>query len=138
MATIWTIVQFVFVFGLIIFVHELGHYLMAVILGIPVAEFGFGYPPKLIRLFRWRGTDFTLNAIPFGGFVRFEEEVPIDETEELSAKAIVVETPCGEPDIIIEPETQEAKPKRSTRASSVASPRHQNGNVFSFWSLAPR
>lgn len=111
MATIWTIVQFVFVFGLIIFVHELGHYLMAVILGIPVAEFGFGYPPKLIRLFRWRGTDFTLNAIPFGGFVRFEEEVPIDETEELSAKAIVVETPCGEPDIIIEPETQEAKTK---------------------------
>lgn len=111
MATIWTIVQFVFVFGLIIFVHELGHYLMAVILGIPVAEFGFGYPPKLIRLFRWRGTDFTLNAIPFGGFVRFEEEVPIDETEELSAKAIVVETPCGEPDVIIEPETQEAKTK---------------------------
>ena len=111
MATIWTIVQFVFVFGLIIFVHELGHYLMAVILGIPVAEFGFGYPPKLIRLFRWRGTDFTLNAIPFGGFVRFEEEVPIDETEELSAKAVVVETPCGEPDVIIEPETQEAKTK---------------------------
>ncbi len=84
---------------------------MAVILGIPVAEFGFGYPPKLIRLFRWRGTDFYLNAIPFGGFVRFEEEVPIDETEEYPLKAIVVETPCGEPDIIIEPETQEAKTK---------------------------
>lgn len=78
MATVWTIVQFVIVFGLLVFVHELGHFLVAVLLGIPVAEFGFGYPPKLVRLFRWKGTDFTLNAIPFGGFVRFEEEVEVE------------------------------------------------------------
>lgn len=113
METLWTIIQFVFVFGLIIFVHELGHYLMAVILGIPVAEFGFGYPPKLIRLFRWRGTDFTLNVIPFGGFVRFEEEVPDEDAEESSvtAKAVIVEDAIGEPDIIIEPEISEQKTK---------------------------
>lgn len=113
MESLWTIIQFVFVFGLIIFVHELGHYLMAVILGIPVAEFGFGYPPKLMRLFRWRGTDFTLNAIPFGGFVRFEEEVPNEDTEESSvtAKAVIVEDAVGEPDVIIEPEVSEQKNK---------------------------
>jgi len=113
MESLWTIIQFVFVFGLIIFVHEFGHYLMAVILGIPVAEFGFGYPPKLIRLFRWRGTDFTLNAIPFGGFVRFEEEVPDEDTEEatVTAKAHIVEGAVGEPDVIIEPEAGEQKTK---------------------------
>ena len=113
MESLWTIIQFVFVFGLIIFVHELGHYLMAVILGIPVAEFGFGYPPKLMRLFRWRGTDFTLNAIPFGGFVRFEEEVPDEDTEESSVttKAVIVEDAVGEPDVIIEPEVSEQKTK---------------------------
>ena len=113
MESLWTIIQFVFVFGLIIFVHELGHYLMAVILGIPVVEFGFGYPPKLMRLFRWRGTDFTLNAIPFGGFVRFEEEVPDEDTEESSvtAKAVIVEDAVGEPDVIIEPEVREQKTK---------------------------
>ncbi len=109
MATLWTIIQFVFVFGLIVFVHELGHFLMAVILGIPVAEFGFGYPPKLFRLFKWRGTDFTINAIPFGGFVRFEEEVADEESEEpaITAEAVIVEDPIGEPDVIIE-----AKPER--------------------------
>jgi regulator of sigma E protease len=53
-----------------IFIHELGHYLAAVSLGIPVEEFGFGYPPKMLTLFKWRGTEFTLNWIPFGGFVR--------------------------------------------------------------------
>ncbi len=87
MATLWTIIQFIFVFGLIIFVHELGHYLAAVFLGIPVAEFGFGYPPRLLKLFRWRGTDFTLNAIPFGGFVRFEEEVEVEDEEEPKSTA---------------------------------------------------
>ena len=93
MATVWTIVQFVIVFGLLVFVHELGHYLTAVLLGIPVAEFGFGYPPKLVRLFRWRGTDFTLNAIPFGGFVRFEDEVEEEgeETTEKKAKSSIID-----------------------------------------------
>ena len=81
MATIWTIVQFVIVFGILIFVHELGHYLTALFLGIPVAEFGFGYPPKLVRLFRWKGTDFTLNAIPFGGFVRFQDDIEKESEE---------------------------------------------------------
>jgi regulator of sigma E protease len=35
-----------------------------------VEEFGFGFPPRITRLFRWKGTDYTLNWIPLGGFVR--------------------------------------------------------------------
>ena len=43
-------------------------------MGIHAQEFGFGYPPKILKLFTWKGTDFTLNLIPFGAFVRFSGE----------------------------------------------------------------
>ena len=64
------IIQFIFVFGLIVFVHELGHFLVSKWVGVEVEEFGFGYPPRLAKLFTWKGTEVTLNWIPFGGFVR--------------------------------------------------------------------
>jgi len=64
------IFEFVFVLGALIFVHEFGHFLVCKLLKIEVEEFGFGYPPRALKLFRWGGTDFTLNWIPFGGFVR--------------------------------------------------------------------
>jgi regulator of sigma E protease len=54
-----------------IFVHELGHFLAARLFKIQVEEFGFGLPSiKLATLFRWQGTDFTIHALPLGGFVR--------------------------------------------------------------------
>lgn len=65
-----TIFELVIILGLMIFLHELGHFIASLLLGIPVEEFGFGYPPKMLTLFHWRGTEFTLNWIPFGGFVR--------------------------------------------------------------------
>ncbi|MBP7031799.1 MAG: site-2 protease family protein [Anaerolineaceae bacterium] len=80
MTTFLTILQFVFVFGLLVFFHELGHFLTAKSLGIQIEEFGFGYPPRLLKLFSWKGTDVTLNWIPFGGFVRPKGEG--DETVE--------------------------------------------------------
>ncbi|MDD2521467.1 MAG: M50 family metallopeptidase [Anaerolineaceae bacterium] len=77
---IWTILQFIFFFGFLIFIHELGHMLVAKSLGIAVEEFGFGYPPRLAKLFTWKGTEFTLNWIPFGGFVRLKgENESVDE-----------------------------------------------------------
>ena len=61
-----------FIFGivLLILLHELGHFIAARALNVEVEEFGLGFPPKVTRLFRAWGTDFTLNAIPLGGFVR--------------------------------------------------------------------
>lgn len=44
MTNIWTILQFVFFFGFLVFIHELGHFLVAKFVGIEVEEFGFGYP----------------------------------------------------------------------------------------------
>lgn len=61
---------FILFFGAMLFLHELGHYLTAKLFKIKVEEFGFGFPPRIIKLFKFRETDFTLNWIPFGGFVR--------------------------------------------------------------------
>ncbi|HEY3312779.1 MAG TPA: M50 family metallopeptidase [Anaerolineales bacterium] len=60
----------VLVFGGMVFLHEFGHFLASRLFKIEVEEFGFGFPPKILTLFRWKGTDFTLNALPIGGFVR--------------------------------------------------------------------
>jgi regulator of sigma E protease len=65
-----TLLQFIIVFGFMLFFHEGGHFLFARLFGIEVEEFGFGFPPRLVRLFTWKGTEFTLNWIPFGAFVR--------------------------------------------------------------------
>jgi len=65
---------FVLVFAGSILLHEFGHYFVARLLNIEVEEFGIGFPPRLIKLFRWRGTDFTLNWIPLGGFNRIKGE----------------------------------------------------------------
>ncbi len=54
----------------LIVVHELGHFIAAKIFGVRVDEFGIGYPPRAYRIGRWGGTEYTLNWIPFGGFVR--------------------------------------------------------------------
>lgn len=74
------ILQVVVVIGLLIFFHELGHFLAARAVGVPVEEFGFGYPPRLAKIAEWKGTEITLNWIPFGGFVRPKGEA--DETVE--------------------------------------------------------
>ena len=65
---------FILALSFLLFTHELGHFLIGKLLRIEAEEFGFGYPPRLARLFRWGKTDFTLNWIPFGAFVRFKGE----------------------------------------------------------------
>ncbi len=60
--------------GFLIFVHELGHFLTALRMGIRVEEFGFGYPPRMLTLFRYHGVPVTLNWLPLGGFVRMAGE----------------------------------------------------------------
>jgi regulator of sigma E protease len=53
-----------------IIIHELGHFLAAKMVGINILEFGIGFPPRIKRLFIWGETEFTLNWLPLGGFVR--------------------------------------------------------------------
>jgi len=65
-----TIIIFFIILGVLVFVHELGHFLAAKKAGVKVDEFGFGYPPRALRIGEKWGTVFTLNWIPFGGFVK--------------------------------------------------------------------
>lgn len=64
-----TLAIFLAVFTLIIAVHEFGHYITARLLGMRVLEFAFGFPPRAFGV-RHAGIDYTVNWIPFGGFVR--------------------------------------------------------------------
>ncbi|OGO23970.1 MAG: hypothetical protein A2Y54_03275 [Chloroflexi bacterium RBG_16_51_16] len=66
-----TLIIFILVLGGMIFVHEFGHFLAARFFKIEVEEFGFGLPSyRLATLFTWKGTEFTIHALPLGGFVR--------------------------------------------------------------------
>ncbi|MEK7461052.1 MAG: site-2 protease family protein [Patescibacteria group bacterium] len=64
-----TILVFVIILGLLIFVHEWGHFLLARATGIKVEEFAFGFPPRLLAWKRGE-TEYALNLLPFGGYVR--------------------------------------------------------------------
>jgi len=69
MSVIGTIGAFIVVLVLLILVHELGHFLAAKRAGITVQEFGVGFPPRIGSVV-WRGTRYSLNWIPLGGFVK--------------------------------------------------------------------
>ncbi|MFZ2556226.1 MAG: site-2 protease family protein [Minisyncoccia bacterium] len=61
------------VVGILVFLivaHELGHFFAAKLFKVKVEEFGVGYPPRAFLLGVLKGTEYTLNWLPFGGFVR--------------------------------------------------------------------
>lgn len=64
-----TVVVFVLVLGVLIFVHEFGHFIIAKREGLKVDEFGFGFPPRLLGIKKGE-TTYSINLIPIGGFVR--------------------------------------------------------------------
>jgi regulator of sigma E protease len=64
------LIQFILVLASMIMLHEVGHFLACLLFGVPVEEFGFGFPPRITKLFEYRGTEYTLNWIPLGGFVK--------------------------------------------------------------------
>lgn len=77
----FSILIFILVLSFLVIIHELGHFFAARWAGVKVKEFGIGYPPKAAKMFRWLDTDFTINWIPFGGFVRMEgEEIDLSQT----------------------------------------------------------
>jgi regulator of sigma E protease len=71
------ILAFVFVLGVLIFVHELGHFLMARRIGVRVLTFSLGFGPKLFS-FRRGDTEYCVSAIPLGGYVKMAGENPED------------------------------------------------------------
>ena len=68
-----SVMLFIIILAVLVFVHELGHFIAAKRSGIRVDEFGIGFPP---RLFSWRRgeTLYSFNLIPLGGFVKIKGE----------------------------------------------------------------
>src|SRR3989338_2870079 len=80
-----TILVFIIILGLLVFVHELGHFIMAKRAGMKVDEFGFGFPPRLWgRKPKGSETTYSINAIPFGGFVKIQGEDGEDREDQKS------------------------------------------------------
>ncbi len=73
-----TVIATIVVLGILIFVHELGHFLLAKLLGVKVQAFSLGFPPKLISK-QWGETEYRLSVIPLGGYVKLMGENPDDE-----------------------------------------------------------
>jgi len=68
------LLQFIGGLAILIFIHELGHFVAARLVRVEVEEFGIGFPPRMTRLFVAGGTMFSLNWLPLGGFVRLKGE----------------------------------------------------------------
>lgn len=78
----------ILILSFLVIIHELGHYFAAKWAKVKVEEFGLGYPPKALRLFKDKETEWTLNWIPFGGFVKLagEDGAPKEKDEPFAGK----------------------------------------------------
>lgn len=73
------VLAFILTLLFLVLVHEWGHFFVARRLGVKVEEFGFGFPPRIAKK-HWKGTDYTFNWLPFGGFVRLKGEEDVDSS----------------------------------------------------------
>ena len=69
------IIGFVVLLGVLIFVHEFGHFIVAKTLGVKVQKFSLGFPPSMIKR-TWGETEYILSWIPLGGYVKLLGEDP--------------------------------------------------------------
>src|SRR6202008_1905874 len=82
------VVPFLFVLSLVVFFHELGHFLVARWCGIKVLTFSIGFGPELAGFNDRHGTRWKLAAIPLGGYVKFFG----DDSEASTPNAVTLET----------------------------------------------
>jgi regulator of sigma E protease len=77
--TLRTLVSFVVVLGVLIVIHELGHFIMARLAGVGIERFSVGFGPVLWR-FRGKETEYCVSAIPLGGYVKMmgDDENPLE------------------------------------------------------------
>ena len=83
-----TLLAFVFVLGVLVFVHELGHFLAAKRVGIRVLKFQLGFNPTILS-FRRGDTEYGIGALPLGGYVKMAGENPEDVEHDEQGRVIV-------------------------------------------------
>src|SRR5882762_7873313 len=103
-----TILGIILVLGLMILVHELGHFIVARVFGVRVDVFSIGFGP---RLFGWKrgATDYRVSALPFGGYVRMAGQ----DLSEVDSSTVA---PTGAPDEVM------SKPRWQRACISFAGP----------------
>ncbi len=74
-----TLLAFIFVLGVLVFVHEAGHFLTAKWVGVRVKVFSLGFPPKIIGR-TWGDTEYRIGALPLGGYVKMAGDNPLEAT----------------------------------------------------------
>ena len=75
-----SVLLFIIILLVLVLVHEFGHFITAKKLGMRVDEFGFGFPPRAVKLFKKGETLYSLNWLPLGGFVKIFGENPDEES----------------------------------------------------------
>jgi len=119
-----SIIYAILIFGVLIFIHELGHFIVARLCGVKVLEFAIGMGPKL---FSWKGkrkgTVYSLRAFPIGGFVNMlgengMEVVQGDNGEEKDSPTMFREKPSDDPEDTrpVNEEWQELTPELAKQA----------------------
>ena len=73
-----TILATIFVLGVLVFFHELGHFLVAKWSGIRVERFSLGFPPTIFKKKMGKDTEYCIGAIPFGGYVKMAGDNPVE------------------------------------------------------------
>ena len=82
-----TIIIGIIVLSVLVFVHELGHFIAAKASRVRVEEFGIGFPPRIFGIKRGE-TIYSLNWIPFGGFNKLSGEVDPTKPKSLAGKKV--------------------------------------------------
>lgn len=87
MKTFWSIVIGVLIFGIIVIVHEFGHYITAKLFGVKVTEFAVGMGPVIFKK-KGRETTFSLRLLPLGGFCSMGEDEDSDDPDSFRKKPV--------------------------------------------------
>jgi regulator of sigma E protease len=87
-----TTISFIIVLGILVTAHELGHFLVAKVLGIGVERFSIGFPPKMFGFTRGE-TEYCISWIPLGGYVKLKGEGPDEIVEDPDDPALFSSRP---------------------------------------------
>jgi regulator of sigma E protease len=83
----WYVIPFVLILSIVVFFHELGHYLVGRWCGVKVERFSLGFGPELFAWVDKRGTRWRLAAIPLGGYVKFHGDADVSSAPDTAAFA---------------------------------------------------